>query len=98
MTLQSYVVEENFRDLQGFSSRPPFFPSQQCGNVHEEAGEYLAEPKQARGVAAENFFLMRTTQLERGDDFNRAVVAHVKAVVAAHHHTINADEFNEVVK
>jgi len=48
--------------------------------AREEAGEYLAEPKQARGVAAQDFILISTTQLESGDDFDRAVVAHVKTV------------------
>src|SRR5207237_7114255 len=64
----------------------------------KEAGEYLAEPKQARGVAAQNFFLIRTTQLESSDDFNRALVAHVKAVVATHHHVISSNEFDQVIE
>src|SRR6266576_2986816 len=54
--------------------------------------------KQARGVAAQNFFLIRTTQLESSDDFNRALVAHVKAVVAAHHHVISSNEFDQVIE
>ena len=66
--------------------------------ARKEARGRLPEPKQARGVAAQNFFLIRTTQLESGDDFNRAVVAHVKAVVASHHHAVSSNELNEVIE
>jgi hypothetical protein len=60
--------------------------------AREEAGEYLAEPKYARGVVAENFFLVSAAQLESGDGFNRALIAHVKAVVASHHHAVSSHE------
>jgi hypothetical protein len=58
----------------------------------------LSEAKQARGVAAQNFFFIGTVELESGDDFNRPVVAHVEAVVAAHHHTVRTYKVDQVIK
>jgi hypothetical protein len=34
--------------------------------------------------------LVSATELERGHDFDRTLVAHIKAVVASHHHMVNA--------
>ena len=57
-----------------------------------------SEPKQARGVAAENFFLVGATELEGGDDFNRALVAHIKAKVASKHDAVGSNEVDEIAQ
>ena len=57
-----------------------------------------SEPQQARGVAAENFFLVSATELERGDDFDRTLVAHIEAVVASKHYAISSNEVDEIAQ
>ncbi len=40
--------------------------------------------------------MVGAAELERGDGFDRTLVAHIEAVVASHHHTVDANELDEV--
>ena len=57
----------------------------------------LPEPEQARGVSAEDLFLLSAPEFESADDFDRLLIAHIKAVIAAHHHPIHANELSEII-
>jgi hypothetical protein len=41
--------------------------------------------------------LLSAAEFESADDFDRLLIAHIKAAIVAHHHPIHANELSEVV-